>query len=244
MELARTIAKITAPLARRVRLMARRAVVKLVYDDVKMQELQLAIFSGEVRDRVERWEDYGLTSHPIPGAEALVLALGGSTDHSAVVKVGDRRYRLVNLAEGEVALYDDQGQVIHLKRDKHIHVYGAKTLTADVADDVIVNTTRAAVNASESCIVTSPLVKAVASTQVLLDTPLTECTGNLLVAGGISSSGTFGDTGGKIQTPGDIESGGDVKDSVRTMADDRGIYNGHTHPGDSGGSTGAPNQQQ
>jgi phage baseplate assembly protein V len=126
------IEKLTAPLKRRVRNLVRRAIVRLVYDDPKMQELQIAVLSGEVRDQVERWEDYGLTSHPIPGAEALVLALGGNSAHSAVIKVGDRRYRLTSLAEGEVALYDDQGQKIHLKRGKEIEITGCDTLTATV----------------------------------------------------------------------------------------------------------------
>ena len=200
---ARRVNKIIAPLARRVRLMARRAVVKLIYDDVKMQELQMAIFSGETRDHVERWQDYGLTTHPVPGAEAIVLALGGSTDHSAVIKVDDRRYRIKNMKEGEVALYDDQGQVIHLKRDKTIHIYGCDTLTADIG----LKTT-----------LTCPDVTVEASTKVTLTTPLLAVSGN-------------------------ITAGGDISDGVRSMGDDRGIYNGHGHP-ETGATTGAPNEQQ
>jgi phage baseplate assembly protein V len=92
-------------------------------------------------------------------------------------------------------------------------------------------------------VITSPLVKAVASIKVVCDTPLTECTGNLSVAGGITCVGTYGATGGKIVTPGDIQStAGNVQDSVRTMAGDRAIYNGHTHTDPQGGSTGGPNQ--
>jgi phage gp45-like len=33
-----------------------------------------------------------------------------------VISIEDRRYRLTGLAEGEVALYDDLGQVVHLRR--------------------------------------------------------------------------------------------------------------------------------
>jgi phage baseplate assembly protein V len=244
--IARLINKMTAPLARRVRLMCRRAVVKLVYDDPKMQELQLAIFSSEVHDRVERFQDYGLTSRPLPGAEAICLALGGNTGHSVVIKVDDRRYRLTSLAEGEVALYDDQGQVIHLKRDKTIHIYGSDHLTADIGEDVTVNTKSAVVNASIDTTVTSPLVTVEASTKVTLTTPLVECSGNLAVTGNGSFGGGLTMTGatgsGGITTPGDISAGGNVADGTRSMAGDRGIYNGHNHPGDSGGTTGGPNQ--
>jgi phage gp45-like len=194
---------------------------------------------GEVIEDREAMEHYGFTSRPLPGAEAVVIRDG---NHFIMVASDDRRYR-VALEAGELALYDDQGQKVHFKRNGKLHVVCTNELTADVANDVIVNTTRAAVNASESCIVTSPLVKAVASTQVILDTPLTTCTGNLVVDGGISCVGTYGDSGGKIVTPGDIEStGGEVKDQVRAMSADRAIYNGHTHPGDSGGTTGAPNE--
>ncbi len=230
MTIARTVEKLIAPVVRRGRLLARRAVVKLVYDDPKMQELQLAIFAGEVRDHVERWEDYGFTSHPFPDAEALVLALGGNTDHCAVVKVADRRFRFRAIAEGEVVIYDDQGQAIHLKRDKTLHVYGVDHLMADIAVDTIVNCPDVTVNAE---------------TQVTLNTPLALLTGDLQVAGSITSTGTYGASGGKIQTPGDIESSeGEIIDQARSMSADRIIYNGHTHPGDSGGTTGTPNQQQ
>jgi phage baseplate assembly protein V len=239
----REFQKLAAPLARRIRLSVGRGIVRLVNDALKLQAVQVSLLADETQDNVERFQEYGFTSHPFPGAEAIVVCVGGSRDHAVVIAIDDRRYRLKAIAPGEVALYDDQEQVVHLKRDKHIHVYGADRLTADVAEDVVINTSRAAVNASESCIVTSPLVKAVASTQVILDTPLTSCTGDLAVAGGVTCSGTYGASGGRIQTPGDIQStGGEVSDQVRSMAADRDIYNGHTHPGDSGGTTGAPNQ--
>lgn len=194
---ARIVTKLIGPIARRVRLIARRAVVKLVYDDPKMQELQLAIFSGEVRDHVERFEDYGYTSHPFPDAEALVLALGGSTNHCAVVKVADRRYRLRAIAPGEVAVYDDQGQVIHLKRDKTLHVYGVDHLIAAIAADAVITCPEVTITAATKCQVNSPQV-------------------NL--------------SGDRV--------------GLRRLIDERllAIFNGHTHPGDSGGTTGAPNQ--
>lgn len=50
----------------------------------------------------------------------------------------------------------------------------------------------------------------------------------------------------KLRVEADIEATGQIKDlcdgAGLTMAGMRGTYNGHTHPGDSGGTTGSPNQ--
>ena len=49
-------------------------------------------------------------------AVAFVSFLRGNRSHGVAFQVGDRRYRLYKMKEGEVALHDDQGQWIHLKR--------------------------------------------------------------------------------------------------------------------------------
>lgn len=83
------------------------------------------------------------------------------------------------------------------------------------------------------------------NTLVVVDAPLAQFTGNVQVAGGITSLGTYGLTGGRIQTPGDIESTeGDVIDSTRSIAADRSLYNSHTHSDPQGGTTGTPNPQE
>lgn len=101
----------------RIRHMARRAVLKAVKDSLEAQQVQIAL-GEQVLGQVERIQEYGLTSRAHPGAEAIMLRVGGDPGHPLVVAVGDRRYRLTELAPGEVALYDDQGQVVHLQRDK------------------------------------------------------------------------------------------------------------------------------
>jgi phage baseplate assembly protein V len=205
-ELTRTIHKLTARAAARVRLTARRAVLTLLSDAPKLQTCQLGILDGEVRDGVERFQDYGFVSRPFSGAEAIVLALGGSSDHSVVVCIADRRYRM-HLAEGEVALYDDQGQYVTLARDKKITVGGCDEATVDAAVKITA---------------TAPTIEAVASTKVRLDTPLVQMTGNLTVAGYVTA-------------------GGNITDGTRSLAADRAIYNGHTHP-ETGTTTQDPNQ--
>lgn len=188
---------------------------------------------GETFSRREYFQHYGFTSRPLSGAEGIVIQ-----DGNVVIQIAsdDRRYR-IEMQDGEVALYDDQGQKIHLKRDKEIEISGCDKLTATVGVE-------ANITVGAQTTVTCPLITLAAETQVIIDTPLTTCTGNLAIGGGITVAGTYGASGGKIATPGDIESGSNIKDRVRAMAADRLIYNGHTHPGDSGGTTGAPNQQE
>lgn len=111
----RTINKLTAPLARRVRLMVGRGVVSLVKDSLKMQGLQVTLLSGEVRD-LERFQDYGFTSVPHPGAEVAAVFVDGNRNHGLAICVDDRRYRLARLKNGEVAIYTDEGDKIVLKR--------------------------------------------------------------------------------------------------------------------------------
>lgn len=110
--------RMVAPLRARVQMMLARAVVQLVADDKGIQSLQLSALADELIEGAERMQDYGFTSVPHPGAEAVVAFPGGLRSHGLVIAVGDRRWRLKGLQGGEVAMYDDLGQQIVLKRDR------------------------------------------------------------------------------------------------------------------------------
>lgn len=105
-----------AAVAGRVRMMLARAVIALVDDGRQAQALQLDLLADETHEGVERFAGYGFTSVPHPGAEALVAFVGGLRSHGVVIQVEDRRYRLTGLEAGEVAIFDDLGQAVHLKR--------------------------------------------------------------------------------------------------------------------------------
>lgn len=113
------------PFLQRLQLMVGRAVVSLVKDGLKLQGLQVTLLADEVRDDVERFQQYGFSSHPHPGAEALVVCVAGNRDHAVVVAVDDRRYRIKGLEQGEVALYTDEGDKVVLKRDGVIELTAA-----------------------------------------------------------------------------------------------------------------------
>ncbi len=65
---------------------------------------------------------YGLASNPHPGADAVVLFLGGDRGKGVVIATADGRYRLRNLAPGEVGLYTDEGDSVILRRGRIVVV--------------------------------------------------------------------------------------------------------------------------
>ena len=58
-----------------------------------LQTVQVVGLPDEIIDGAERFQMYGITSHPLPGADALVLAVGGIRQHP-VILIDDRRYRV------------------------------------------------------------------------------------------------------------------------------------------------------
>lgn len=122
------IARLLAPLRNRIANMVARAVVQLVDDKPRLQVLQLGVLADETRDGCERVQEYGFTSVPLPGAEAVVLFVGGRRDHGLVVGVDDRRHRLAGLKAGEVAVYNNAGASVVLKADGSIEVTGAEVI--------------------------------------------------------------------------------------------------------------------
>lgn len=82
---------------------------------VQMQGLAGETVSGELM------QHYGFTSAPLAGAEYIVLPIGGNSKHAVVIASEDGRYRL-KLTDGEVALYTNEGDYIHMKRGRLIKV--------------------------------------------------------------------------------------------------------------------------
>lgn len=115
--------------------MMARGTVVLAAAGKMMQTLQVRLTANELKDNVEHFEPYGLTSNPLPGAEVLTLFLGGDRSNAVVVVASDRRYRIKELAPGEVAIYTDEGDRIHLKRGRIIDIETG-TLNIKATDSV------------------------------------------------------------------------------------------------------------
>jgi phage gp45-like len=76
-----------------------------------------------VEDR-EMFQHYGFASSPKSGAENVIFREG-----NLIISIadGDRRYR-VALASGEVAIFTDEGDKIHLKRGRKIDILAGAAL--------------------------------------------------------------------------------------------------------------------
>jgi phage baseplate assembly protein V len=118
----RALAKFIAPLSRRVRLIASRAVLNVVDDGAGEQTVQASLLAGETRDNIERMQQYGFSSVPLAGAEGVFLSLGAVRDNGVMIIAGDRRFRAKGLQGGEVAIYTDEGDRITLKRNHEIEI--------------------------------------------------------------------------------------------------------------------------
>lgn len=67
---------------------------------------------------------YGYSSHAPKGSQGLATALNGNPDQMFVIHVEHPDHRPQNLAEGEVKIYDKNGQYVHLKANGHTVIYG------------------------------------------------------------------------------------------------------------------------
>ena len=67
-------------------------------------------------------QQFGLTSVPPAGTQVVVLPMGGETTHSIVIATENGSFRVKNLQSGEVAVYDESGSSIILKKGRLIEI--------------------------------------------------------------------------------------------------------------------------
>lgn len=202
-----------------------RGIVKSVIEGV-IKRFSATGRIGEDIDNREYFQHYGLTSRPKEGAELIIIREG---NHIVAIASDDRRYR-ISLENGEVALYTDEGDKIHLKRGRIIEISGG--------EKVMVTTKVAEVTATTSTTVTSPQVTVVASTKVTLTTPLVDISGDVTIGGNATVTGNI--LGANVTAVAAVADANGAK----TMSGMRTAYNSHTHPenGTGGGTTSQPTQ--
>ena len=158
-----------------------RGTVRVSHGSDKMRSLQVEMTGNEIRDKLEHFEPYGFSSEPYAdgGTDALLGFFDDTRAHGAVIAVADRRYRITSMKTGEVAIFDDLGRQVYLKRDG-ILVEGADS-------PVTVHT----------------------SASVTIDAPTTTITGELIVQGHITGKAGLAVSGGEgAAVAGDVTADG------------------------------------
>lgn len=96
----------------RLQLLFAQGVTTLIGAD----KVQVRVLDSETLDNIDRVEPYGVSYRPKKGSRAYLFFPAGDRSYGVALIIGDKRYQ-IDLQEGEMALHDDQGQKIHIKRD-------------------------------------------------------------------------------------------------------------------------------
>ncbi len=150
---------------------------------------------------------------PSVGEQVLILAVGGELDTAFVLPgiFSDDNPAPSASADALHIAFPDGAVIEYEPKTSALTVSGIKT--ADVT-------------ASESLTATVPLVTVKASTRITLDTPEVVCTSKLI-------TGSL-----EVQKGGTMR--GDIEHSGGALSSNGKVLHTHQHPGDSGGTTGAP----
>ena len=159
-------------LARRILLMMARGTITLVDDSKPVQMLQVRVNGLELVPDLPRFAEYGFTSNPPTGTQALIASKNGDRNDGIVIATSNATFRMKQLASGEVAISDNIGQKVYLS---------AAGIRIDGGGNPVT-------------ITNTPKVRA--------ETVLLDCTGDI-----VDNCDTTG----------------------RSMAADRGIFDGHKH---------------
>ncbi|MDM4768673.1 phage baseplate assembly protein V [Solimonas sp. SE-A11] len=170
------IARLLQPLARRIRLAIGTGIVRLVDDAGGLQVLQISGLPREVRDRVIRYQNYGYTSVPLPGAQVVLASVGGNRNHLVAVAVDDARHRKGGLEKGEAAMHNHLGDYIVIRNGRIVEVVAGSKVD-----------------------VTAPEAVFNCASKVTLNTPLLAVTGAIHAGGNIHSDTQVSDALGSMQ---------------------------------------------
>jgi phage gp45-like len=133
MTLKQQINRMLNPIYRCIASMIGRAIIQVVNDTNNLQTVKITLLKDEVKSGVERVQEYGFTSNPPKGSEAILIAPQGSRAQGVIIATDSGQYRVKPLPEGGAALYDKKGNYIKLINDK-IEVYGERV---DVKSDKV-----------------------------------------------------------------------------------------------------------
>lgn len=140
-----------------------RAIGRRVDDSGNRQSIQVEVTKGELIDGVPRIQNYGFTGvPPAAGSDAVVVFLGAEREQGIIVAMENQQFRLKGLESGEVAIYDDLGNVFKLGRDS-VEVTAVTKITIQAPVVEVTAATSARLSTGASSITLTPAGVAIVS---------------------------------------------------------------------------------
>ncbi|MFM0689230.1 phage baseplate assembly protein V [Paraburkholderia strydomiana] len=127
-------------LGRRILLLMARGAIALVDDTKGVQTLQVRLNALELIPDVPRYAEYGFTSNPPEGTQALIAFKNGDRNDGFVIATSNAKYRMKPLATGEVAIHDSRGQSVYLTEAGIVVDGGGNPITFTNTPEVIADT--------------------------------------------------------------------------------------------------------
>lgn len=106
-----------APIRKKIMLLVGRCILAAVNNSEKTQKIQIKGLKGETGTDIERYQEYGFETYPKKDCEVLTLFINGNRDQGVVACVHNRETRPKDLNEGDVCVYDCNGNRVWLKSD-------------------------------------------------------------------------------------------------------------------------------
>lgn len=133
----RHVQRMLAPIYRQIRLMFDRAIVTMVTDSLQRQNLQLKALADEAPDCVERFQNYGMTSVPPAGSEAIIASVGGKRAGLVAIVVEDKSVRPKGGKTGDVCMYHLEGHNLLFTKDGKA-ILTVKDVTLNVSEKLTI----------------------------------------------------------------------------------------------------------
>ena len=114
MDTLRGLQRLLIPVMARIRRVCLGSIIRRVDDSGPLQQMQVESLGHSVYDNVEKFGQFGFTSNPPLGSDAIIIERCGK---HIILGVGDRKYRIKNLESGDTAIYDIRGQIVKLNAD-------------------------------------------------------------------------------------------------------------------------------
>ncbi len=174
-----------------------RGVLNLVNSSADVQKVQVSGLADETIADLELMQQFGFTSVPPSGTQAVIIPLGGKTSHGVIVATENGAFRVKGLQNGETAIYDASGSSIILKNGRLVEID---------CDTLKIKCKNYEVSASSGASFKTPKLE---TDQVFTAQGQINGNGGMAVQGGsgASFSGNVKQSGGSFATDGDVKAG-------------------------------------